>query len=168
MRKTLTAFLIATLCLVCSAVIGCALTLPMSQETLIKTSRDIVYGQVTDIQCEKATNSDLIYTFAKIRIIEQFKGQPLGKEVTVQALGGGIDGKGVEVSDEPIFTKKSLVVVHTYLPPDSLRSAFYILKSGCYWVQGGERGLLLVEKDRIPRYEMTLAEYRELVRQLTK
>jgi hypothetical protein len=137
MRKTLTAFLIATLCLFCSALVGCASSFPLSQETLIKTSRDIVYGQVTEIQCEKATNSDLIYTFAKIRIIEQFKGEPEGKEITVQALGGELDGRGVEVEGQPEFQKYSFVVVHTYLPPDSLRSTFYILKSGCYWVQGG-------------------------------
>jgi hypothetical protein len=168
MRKTLTTFLIATLCLLCYAVVGWAIYIGLNRERLITTSRDIVYGQVTDVHCEWAENREDIYTFAKIRIIEQFKGEPLGKEITMQTIGGEIGRYGMDTGDSPKFQKDTFVIVHTYLPADTLKNPCFILKAGCYWVRGGNLGLLLVEKDKIPRYDMTLAEYRELVRQLTK
>jgi hypothetical protein len=89
MRKTLCT--IAFLALIYVVLVGTSQAIFPSfitKEWLIANCQDIVFGKVSDIHCEWSEDHQLIFTFAKIQILEQWKGDTLGNEITVQAQGG--------------------------------------------------------------------------------
>ena len=164
---------------------GSASRLPISNEELILESRDIVHGIVIELKSEWAENHSMIYTHAKLQVLDVYKGEPRD-QIIVLIPGGtiksndedtldstknkvGVDsiehfhfrGRGGDislvVSDEAELELGMEVIIHTYVTID-----------GRLVIHSGERGAYIVKNGVIERMNMTPDQYKNLVDEVMK
>jgi hypothetical protein len=173
------------LLLVVTILDGSASSLPISNEELILESRDIVHGIVKELKSEWAENNSMIYTQAKLQILDVYKGEPRD-EIIILIPGGtiksnnqdtldsaknkaGVDntehfhfrGGGGDislvVSDEAELELGMEVIIHTYVTID-----------GRLVIHSGERGAYIVKNGVIERMNMTPDQYKNFVDEVMK
>jgi hypothetical protein len=105
-------------------------------EDLTRISTHVFRGEVLSNEVKWADDHHAIYTSTRIRVDEGLKG-PLssGQIVTVNQLGGEIDGMKLDYQGRPIFTVGESVLLFTTEPkPDSL--VVMALKQGKMRIEG--------------------------------
>jgi len=162
-----------------------ALQMPISNEELIRESRDIIHGIVGDLKSGWADNHSFIYTYATIQVLDVYKGEA-GDEMILQIPGGTIknqnaDEKGTAkdklnsdslelyhfrggggdtslvVSDEAELKVGIEIIIHTYLT-----------ENGILVIHSGERGVYNVKNGVVEQLNMTLDQYKNLVDEVMK
>jgi len=136
---------------------GNALLPDFTREELILRSEGIVLGTVQDVHSAWAEDRSQIFTYVTLEVQDQFKGQPVSREFTIQIPGGTVDEITQWVSDTPTMIVGTKVIVHTFMK-----------ETGYPWIYGWEKGVLAVEDGVIPEYNMTLEQFRSLVETTTK
>jgi hypothetical protein len=131
---------------------GYALLPDFTKEELIQKSEAIVLGTIQNMSSSWASDRSQIYTYVTFAVEAQFKGQPVGHEMIIQIPGGTADGVTQWVSDVPHLEPGMRVILHTFLQD-----------TGYPWIYGWEKGVLRVEHDAVPDYNMTLDQFRRLV-----
>jgi len=129
-----------------------ALLPDFTKEELIQRSEAIILGTVQDMSSSWAADHAQIYTYMVFRVEAQFKGRPAGQEMTIQIPGGTADGITQWVSDVPHLEPGMRVILHIFTQD-----------TGYPWIYGWEKGVLRVENDALPDYNMTVAQFRRLV-----
>lgn len=83
-------------------------------EELAQLSSDVFHGQVVSAQADWNTDRSKIYTTARIRVTENFKGTTdRGQLISVVQLGGEKDGVKLDYDGRPEFTAGESVVLFT-------------------------------------------------------
>jgi hypothetical protein len=139
-------------CLLCMVAASYALLPDFSKEELIQKSEAIVLGTVQNMHSAWAPDRSQIYTYVTFQVEAQFKGQPVDNTMIIQIPGGTADGITQWVSDVPHLQPGMRVVLHTFMQD-----------TGYPWIYGWEKGVLPVENDALPNYNMTLDQFRRLV-----
>ena len=147
----------ALVCLFLLAGTGWALLPNFSKEELIQQSEGIVLGTVLETTSSWAADHTRIFTYVKLEIHDQFKGQPVGEELVLQVPGGRVGEITQAVSDAPHFEAGMRVLVHLYTQD-----------TGYPGVYGWEKGVLAVQGEAIPDYSMTVEQFRRLVEKTSK
>lgn len=132
-----------------------ALLADLSREDLIRNSRDIVLGTVVEVQSSWTDDHKEIFTFVRLQVHEQLKGQPVGSEIVLQIPGGQVGDDYERVSDTPTFDPGSEVIVHTFMQ-----------NTGYLWIYGWKLGVLRIADNRVVEYGMSVVQFRHLVRRL--
>jgi len=143
---------VLTVCLVLAVGTSYALLPNFSKEELIQKSEAIVLGTVQDVSCAWAEDHSQIYTYVTLKVEDQFKGEPVGKEMVIQIPGGTVGEMTQWVSDTPKISVGLRVILHTFMQD-----------TGYPWIYGWEKGALTVLNDAIPDYGMTVDQFRQLV-----
>jgi len=105
-------------------------------EDLTRISTHVFRGEVLSNEVHWTDDHNRIYTSTKIRVDETFKG-PFGQGqiVTVNQLGGEIDGMKLDYEGRPVFSVGESVLLFTSEPkPESL--VVMALKQGKMKVEG--------------------------------
>jgi hypothetical protein len=123
-----------------------------TKEELIQKSEVIVLGTIQEMNSSWSVDHSQIYTYVVFGVEAQFKGRPVGQEITIQIPGGTADGITQWVSDVPHLEPGMRVILHTFMQD-----------TGYPWIYGWEKGVLQVENDVIPDYNMTVDQFRQLV-----
>jgi hypothetical protein len=125
-----------------------------AKEDLIKQSEAIVYGKVLEFYSTWAEDNSQIYTYVSFEVIEQFKGEKLERQVTIQIPGGKVEDITQVTTDTPALLPGMKAVLH-----------LFVQDTGYFWIYGWEKGALEVKNDTILSYDMTLSQFRALVNQ---
>lgn len=123
-----------------------------TKEELIQKSEGIVLGTIQAMHSAWQADHSQIFTYVTFHVEAQFKGAPVGQEMIIQIPGGTADGITQWVSDVPQLEPGMRVILHTFLQD-----------TGYPWIYGWEKGVLIVEADAIPDYNMTVDQFRQLV-----
>ncbi len=129
-----------------------ALLPDFSKEQLIQQSEAIVLGTVLDQKSSWTEDRAQIFTYVTLLVADQYKGKPVERELILQIPGGKVGDITSKVSDTPVFIVGQQVIVHAFLQ-----------NTGYFWIYGWEKGVLEVENNGIPSYNMTLEQFRHLV-----
>lgn len=132
--------------------VGNALLPEMTREELIEKCDGIILGTVQDVRCAWAEDHSQIFTYVNLAIQDQFKGTPVGSQLTIQIPGGTVGEITQWVSDTPTVVVGTTVIIHTFMK-----------ETGYPWIYGWEKGVLTVENGVIPEYNMTVDQFRSLV-----
>jgi hypothetical protein len=146
-----------SVCLVLLAGTGWALLPNFTKVDLIQQSESIVMGTVLEVNSSWSVDHSGIFTYVRLEIRDQFKGQPVGQEITLQIPGGRVGEITQVVSDAPSFDVGQQVLVHVYTQD-----------TGYPGVYGWEKGSLTVMGEAIPDYNMTIEQFRHLVETTAK
>ncbi len=153
MKRNALLMAVLAVCLISFTMTASALLKEMSKEDLITASEAIILGTVQEVHSAWADDRSGIYTYVTLSIEDQFKGDDLGTEVTVQIPGGKVGEITQVTSDTPQnLTVGTQVILHLFTK-----------ETGYYWVYGWEKGSLTVEDGTIPAYLMTVDQFRRLV-----
>ena len=126
-----------------------------AKEQLIQNSESIVYGKVISQNSYWSEDRRGIFTDVKLMVYAQYKGEPQGKEITIQIPGGKVGEITQVVSDTPTFQPGSKVILHLFTK-----------ENGRKWIYGWEKGVLEVKDDFIEDYQMTTSQFISLVKSL--
>lgn len=118
---------------------------PIRVANQVEHSDYIVHGRIVGAQWvleEKSTRRP--YTYWKLQVIDQPKGNPLGAEVDIRQPGGEIGSMGYHVAGSANFRPDEDVFV-VLRDTDEQAKEVVALSSGKYTVSKGENGALQVE-----------------------
>lgn len=134
-----------------------ALLPDFTKEQLIQQAEGIILGTVQASYAAWTDDHTMIYTYVTLQVQDQFKGQPVGLQMVLQIPGGQVGDISGRVSDAPTFSVGQKVIVHTFMQ-----------NTGYNWVYGWVKGVLNVEGEVIPAYQMTIEQFRSLVLTATR
>lgn len=146
-------------------------------EDLTQMSSHVFRGEVISVDTVWAPDHQSIQTIVKVKIAESYKGSlSQGQTITINQIGGEIDGIRTEYEGRPIFNAGEQVVLFTKQP---IKGVFVVtaLKQGRMSVEGDSvvrdfSGLSLITKDSTsanlvpvmnPRLRIPLTELRTRV-----
>jgi hypothetical protein len=129
---------------------------PIIKEELILESRDVIHGIITEVRSEWNEDHSMIYTYAKLKVLDVYKGEPRD-EVVIQIPGGSVGDSGVDVEDAPELKEGMDVIIHTYP-----------LENGNLTIYDGERGVYMVNNGVVEELNMTLDQFKNLVDEVIK
>ena len=113
----------------------------MDVEDLAAVSTHIFRGEVLSMQTQWSEDHKSIYTSTRIRVSEAFKG-PLsgGQVITVNQLGGEVDGVAMDYAGRPTFSVGENIVVFATQP-----------RKGSFLVTALKQGKMQVEGETVVR-----------------
>ena len=129
---------------------------PVTKEKLILNSHDIIHGIVKEVRSEWDENHSTIYTYAKIEVLNVFKGEPRDQAV-VQIPGGTVNDTSLWVEDEAELTEEMEIILHIGL-----------YENGNLGIYNGELGVYVVNNGVVEELNMTLDQFKNLVGELIK
>lgn len=129
---------------------------PVTKEDLILNSHDIIHGIVKEVRSEWNENHSTINTYAKIQVLDVFKGEPRNQAV-IQIEGGTVNDTTLWVEDEAELKEGMEVIIHTGL-----------YENGNLGIYDGELGLYAVDNDVVEKLNMTLDQFKNLVAELLR
>ncbi len=74
---------------------------PLGQS--IQRSDLVIRGRTLDQHCEWSSDGRWIVTYVRIQVLETLGGTEPNDEVIVRVLGGALEGRGLVVSEMPVF-----------------------------------------------------------------
>ncbi len=152
MKRKLTPLVLLAVILVLQVGTSTALLPDFTKEELIQQSQSIILGTVQELRCAWSEDHTQIFTYATLKIQDQFKGQAVGETLTIQIPGGTVGDMTQWVSDTPKLETGMKVILHTFKQD-----------TGYNWIYGWEKGVLAVQDEAIPAYNMTIEQFRRLV-----
>ncbi|MDY7000375.1 MAG: hypothetical protein SVS15_01170 [Thermodesulfobacteriota bacterium] len=134
------------LCLISSHV--WAYMIAMDTEKLAKLSDLIVIGEVDNVECYWSEDKSVIITKGNVAIKEIIEGISFHKNITVEYIGGEIDGVGLGVSDMPSLKKGEKVMLFLKSGASKINSA-----EQTYHIVGSSQGKYTINEHDMAKKE---------------
>jgi len=154
MKRLIAVSAVSFLLLLTMALDGSAIGPPITKEELILGSQDVIHGMVTEVRSEWDESHSWIYTYAMLKVIDVFKGEP-SAEVVIQIPGGTVGDTTLDVEDAPQLKEGMEVIIHTFLQ-----------KNGNLAVRGSDEGVYIINNEVVEELNMTLVQFKNLVDEL--
>ncbi len=104
-------FLCLTALLAAGAVGASAAVIHLTTDDLTKNATLVISGTVEEVKSYPPDGAGIIYSEAKVRVLDTVKGASLGDYVTVRYTGGEYEGLILVVMEEPTFEVDEEVVL---------------------------------------------------------
>lgn len=144
--------IVGTVCVLSTVAAAQQLTL----EQLIDEAEVIVRGVVTkyEFKREEGNREGLLFTYATMEIREQFKGDPVAKEIVIKSPGG-MEGNIIITGTESTVPPKGKEVI-----------AFLKIRKDGHWrMIRGEYGCFVIHDGFTTRWNVSLDRFLELVQE---
>ncbi|MFH0778017.1 MAG: hypothetical protein V2A71_05225 [Candidatus Eisenbacteria bacterium] len=134
----------------CSAVMTKATT-----EQLTSSAATIAVADVVSTESRWGCEGSMIFTYVTLRVKDRLKGTEV-EEIVVRVEGGEVDGIGLAVEDEPVFTEGEEVVVflEASTEPEVMQ------------VRGHHQGKFTVIDGKVMEAGLPLADFTQKIKRL--
>lgn len=125
-------------------------------DTVAKSASRIVRGTVVGMESYWGDDHRVIYTDVLVAVQSQFKGVPVGREVTVTVAGGIVGDIGLTVEDMPRFSNGQDVIL------------FLNKRGEAFEVNFLHQGKYTVKDEVVVETQVSLQEFLEEIRSAVK
>ena len=168
-RLCFTAFIFALMVLL-NQTVQSTTSIMLTDEQLITSSRAIVMGEVVSVSCQWSENDRMIYTYVKVNVQEDLKGNLHSQTIVLKQLGGQVGDTEMVIFDSPVFVSGQRVLLFLNTASDGtlhvahlFQGKFDVTLDGQVSRQIEESSLLIQANGEDYTYSVTLNSFKDRI-----